>query len=103
CWNGAPGTCVSLALCLPYLLVFPFVPLGLAALLGIGTLVMAALGRRDDNGNNDRRGYGGCSNEPLQRMAAAAAAAPPHPGGARTRCPLQIDRLVCVLFGRAAQ
>ena len=42
------ATCVSFALCLPYLLIFPFTALGLAALLGIGTLVMAALGRRDD-------------------------------------------------------
>jgi uncharacterized membrane protein YccC len=41
-------TCVSFALCLPYLLIFPFTPVGLAALLGIGTLIMAALGRRDD-------------------------------------------------------
>ena len=42
------ATCVSFALCLPYLLIFPFTPVGLAALLGIGTLVMALLGRRDD-------------------------------------------------------
>jgi uncharacterized membrane protein YccC len=42
------ATCVSFALCLPYLLLFPFTALGLAALLGIGTLVMALLGRRDD-------------------------------------------------------
>jgi uncharacterized membrane protein YccC len=42
------ATCVSFALCLPYLLVFPFTPVGLAAVLGIGTLIMAALGRRDD-------------------------------------------------------
>lgn len=42
------ATCVSFALCLPYLLIFPFTPVGLAILLGIGTLVMAALGRRDD-------------------------------------------------------
>src|SRR5271165_275417 len=42
------ATCVSFALCLPYLLVFPFTPVGLAALLGIGTLIRAALGRRDD-------------------------------------------------------
>jgi hypothetical protein len=33
---------------LPYLLIFPFTPVGLAALLGIGTLIMAVLGRRDD-------------------------------------------------------
>src|SRR6516162_5523501 len=38
----------SFALCLPYLLLFPFTPVGLAILLGIGTLVMALLRRRDD-------------------------------------------------------
>jgi uncharacterized membrane protein YccC len=42
------ATCVSFALCLPYLMIFPFTPVGLATLLGIGTLIMAALGRRDD-------------------------------------------------------
>jgi uncharacterized membrane protein YccC len=42
------ATCVSFALCLSYLLLFPFTPVGLATLLGIGTLVMALLGRRDD-------------------------------------------------------
>src|SRR5271166_4410212 len=42
------ATCVSFALCLPYFLIFPFTPVGLAALLGIGTLIMAALGRRGD-------------------------------------------------------
>ena len=42
------ATCVSFALCLPYLLLFPFTPVGLAILLGIGTLVMALLRRRDD-------------------------------------------------------
>jgi len=42
------ATCVSFALCFSYLLVLPFTPVGLAALLGIGTLIMAALGRRDD-------------------------------------------------------
>ena len=41
------ATCVSFALCLPYLLLFPFTPLGLATLLG-GTLVMTLLGRRGD-------------------------------------------------------
>ncbi|MBV9118424.1 MAG: FUSC family protein [Acetobacteraceae bacterium] len=42
------ATCVSFALCLPYLLLFPFTPVGMAVLLGLGTLVMAVLGRRDD-------------------------------------------------------
>jgi uncharacterized membrane protein YgaE (UPF0421/DUF939 family) len=42
------ATCVSFALCLAYLVIFPFHPLGLAALLGIGTVIMMGLGRRDD-------------------------------------------------------
>ena len=42
------ATCVSFVLCLPYLLLFPFTPVGLAILLGIGALVMALLDRRDD-------------------------------------------------------
>jgi uncharacterized membrane protein YccC len=42
------ATCVSFALCLAYLLVLPFHPAGLAALLGVGTVVMMCLGRRDD-------------------------------------------------------
>ena len=42
------ATCVSFALCLAYLLVLPFHPIGLAALLGLGTLIMIALGRADD-------------------------------------------------------
>ena len=42
------ATCVSFALCLIYLWFFPFTPLGMAALLGIGTLVMMLLNRRGD-------------------------------------------------------
>jgi uncharacterized membrane protein YccC len=42
------ATCVSFALCLLYLLVFPFTTLGMAALLGIGTVVMMLLNRRGD-------------------------------------------------------
>ena len=42
------ATCISFALCLVYLWVFPFSPLGMAALLGIGTLVMMLLNRRED-------------------------------------------------------
>jgi uncharacterized membrane protein YccC len=42
------ATCVSFALCLLYLLLFPFTPVGMAALIAIGTLVIALLGRRDD-------------------------------------------------------
>jgi uncharacterized membrane protein YgaE (UPF0421/DUF939 family) len=42
------ATCVSFALCLLYLLLFPFAPVGMAALIAIGTIVMSLLGRRDD-------------------------------------------------------
>jgi uncharacterized membrane protein YgaE (UPF0421/DUF939 family) len=42
------ATCVSFALCLPYLWLFPFTPVGMAVLLGIGTVVMTLLDRRDD-------------------------------------------------------
>ena len=42
------ATGVSFALCLAYLLVLPFHPAGLAALLFAGTLILMALGRRDD-------------------------------------------------------
>jgi uncharacterized membrane protein YccC len=42
------ATCVSFALCLPYFLLFPFTPIGMAALLAFGTVVMMLLGRRED-------------------------------------------------------
>jgi uncharacterized membrane protein YccC len=42
------ATCVSFALCLAYLLMFPFTLVGLSALLVIGALVIAALGQRSD-------------------------------------------------------
>jgi uncharacterized membrane protein YccC len=42
------ATCVSFALCLFYLLLFPFTPVGMAVLIGIGTVAMALLRRRDD-------------------------------------------------------
>jgi uncharacterized membrane protein YgaE (UPF0421/DUF939 family) len=42
------ATCVSFALCLVYLVLFPFHPVGLAVLLGVGTAIMMYLGRRED-------------------------------------------------------
>jgi uncharacterized membrane protein YccC len=42
------ATCVSFALCLAYLVVFPFTPVGMAALIGLGTVIMTWLGRRGD-------------------------------------------------------
>jgi uncharacterized membrane protein YgaE (UPF0421/DUF939 family) len=42
------ATSVSFALCLPYLAIFPFTPIGMAILLGIGSAVMTLLGRRND-------------------------------------------------------
>jgi uncharacterized membrane protein YgaE (UPF0421/DUF939 family) len=42
------ATCVSFALCQLYLWVFPFEAIGMAALLGIGTLIMMKLRRREE-------------------------------------------------------
>jgi uncharacterized membrane protein YgaE (UPF0421/DUF939 family) len=42
------ATCVSFTLCLLYLSIFPFTAPGMAVVIGIGTLSMAILGRRDD-------------------------------------------------------
>src|ERR1700752_2901667 len=46
--TGFIATCVSFALCLLYLLLFPFQAVGMAALIGVGTVVMILLGRRED-------------------------------------------------------
>jgi uncharacterized membrane protein YgaE (UPF0421/DUF939 family) len=42
------ATCVSFALCLAYLLIFPFTGLGMAVVVGLGTVVMIFLGRQED-------------------------------------------------------
>jgi uncharacterized membrane protein YccC len=42
------ATCVSFALCLPYLCFLPFTPLGMSILIFTGAIVMTLLGRRDD-------------------------------------------------------
>jgi len=42
------ATCVSFLLCTIYLCIFPFTPLGMAALVCIGTSAMTLLGCRDD-------------------------------------------------------
>jgi uncharacterized membrane protein YccC len=42
------ATCVSFCLCVFYLALFPFHPIGLAALIGIGTVAMMLLDRRED-------------------------------------------------------
>jgi len=42
------ATLLSFALCLAYLLIFPFHVLGMAALIGIGAVVMTLVGRPDD-------------------------------------------------------
>jgi uncharacterized membrane protein YgaE (UPF0421/DUF939 family) len=44
------ATCVSFALCLVYLLLFPADALGMAVLIAIGVLVMMIVGRRDEIG-----------------------------------------------------
>jgi uncharacterized membrane protein YgaE (UPF0421/DUF939 family) len=42
------ATCVSFALCLAYLLIFPFTPVGMAVVVGLGTVTIALLDRRND-------------------------------------------------------
>ena len=42
------ATCVSFAICLPYLWFAPSTPLGMAALVAVGTLIVLGLGRRED-------------------------------------------------------
>jgi uncharacterized membrane protein YccC len=42
------ATCVSFALCLLYLLLLPFQPVGMAVVIGVGTVIMMLLGRRED-------------------------------------------------------
>jgi len=42
------ATSVSFVLCLVYLLIFPFHPWGMAALIGIGAVAMTLIGRPDD-------------------------------------------------------
>jgi hypothetical protein len=42
------ATLISFALCLVYLLLFPFHVLGMAALIGIGTIAITMMGRPDD-------------------------------------------------------
>src|SRR6202000_1461857 len=43
------STSVSFVLCLAYLLFFPFHLWGMAALIGIGTVVVSLMGRADDS------------------------------------------------------
>jgi uncharacterized membrane protein YgaE (UPF0421/DUF939 family) len=42
------ATCVSCVLTFIYLLLLPFSPVGIAVIIGIGTVVVMLLGRRDD-------------------------------------------------------
>jgi uncharacterized membrane protein YccC len=42
------ATCVSFALCLLYVLLLPFQPLGMAVLIGLGTLLMMLWAGRED-------------------------------------------------------
>jgi uncharacterized membrane protein YgaE (UPF0421/DUF939 family) len=44
------ATCVSFALCLAYLLLFPASPLGMAIVITIGALLATLAGRRDEIG-----------------------------------------------------
>lgn len=41
-------TCISCVLTFVYLLLLPFSPVGMAVIIGLGTIVVMVLGRRDD-------------------------------------------------------
>jgi len=83
------ATCVSFALCLLYLLSFRFTPVGMAALIGIGTAAIMLVGRRDghsDDGNKDHRCHGRRGHEPRGRLASAIAASWRHRRREPDRC-----------------
>ena len=42
------ATCVSFVLCLAYFLIVPFAPVGMVVVIGMGSIAMILLGRRDD-------------------------------------------------------
>jgi uncharacterized membrane protein YccC len=42
------ATLLSFALCFVYLLIFPFEPVGMAVLIGLGTLFLMLIGRPED-------------------------------------------------------
>ena len=42
------ATGLGFALCLAYLLVFPFYPLGMASLIGLGAIILTLLDRREE-------------------------------------------------------
>jgi uncharacterized membrane protein YgaE (UPF0421/DUF939 family) len=42
------ATCISCVLTFVYLLLFPFSPVGMAVIIGLGAIVVMLLGRRDD-------------------------------------------------------
>lgn len=42
------GTCVSFVLTFIYLWFFPFSPFGMAVIIGLGTIIVMVLGRRED-------------------------------------------------------
>jgi len=46
--NRLIATRISVSLCLAYLLTFPFTGLGMAVVIGLETLVLIALGRKED-------------------------------------------------------
>jgi uncharacterized membrane protein YgaE (UPF0421/DUF939 family) len=93
------ATCVSFALCLLYLLLFPFTPVGMAALIAIGTLVLVLLGRRDDiitAGITTVVVMVVAAMSPADALAAAFVASCRHCGGDRSGCCMQMRRLIFV-------
>jgi hypothetical protein len=101
-WDRLLATCVSFALCLIYLLAFPFTPLGMVVVIGIGTVVMMLSGREDDvitMGITTAVVVGGRGFEPERSLAATGSAPDRHRGRDRCRFVVQVDWVVRFLPG----
>ncbi|KQO05419.1 hypothetical protein ASF06_18180 [Agreia sp. Leaf244] len=47
-WTRLAATALSFAICFVYLLIFPVVPVGIGAVVAIGTLIAVVIGRPED-------------------------------------------------------
>ena len=97
------ATCVSFALCLPYLLIFPFTGLGMAVVIGLGTIVMGLLGSTGGHchdGDYDLSRLGSRSAEHAAGLAPTDSSSRRYPGRDRGWSFVQVACLVRFLSSR---